>query len=204
MFIKNKNNRNYIINFVKNMKKIEYKLKELSYKYKNNTNQNLINYMNKTFSQPKSGIKELPKNKKNINLNELHSSKAFHRIWSSQNIYGRNWDYANKPIRNNLYSGLTKIYRAPSVQENRYEIYKLMKKERSKKMNYLNNIYNTIMINESRLYREKLYLSGFKSNNYNTKRKVELKKKYIQVKILKVLLISKIVVKQLVVIIILY
>ena len=160
------------------MEKIEYNLKELSYKYKNNTNKNLINYMNKTFSQPKSGIKELPKNKKNINLNELHSSKAFHRIWSSQNIYDRNWDYANKPIRNNLYSGLTKIYRAPSVQENRYEIYKLMKKERNKKMNYLNNIYNTIMINESRLYRKKLYLSGFKSNNYNTKRKVELKKKY--------------------------
>ena len=71
------------------------------------------------------------------------------------------------------------MFRAPSVKENRFEIYQLMKKEKNRKIDYLKNIYNTIMINESKLYRKKLYLSGFKSNNnYSAKGKEELIHRY--------------------------
>ena len=167
------------------MEKVKYRFKnKIAYKNKDKDffNQNPLNLMNKTFSNPKTKLSEFQKGKefkKNINeQQQQHSSKAFYRIWSSQNIlYGNNnWDYIKKPIRNNLYSSSSIIFRAPSVKENRYEISRMMRKEKYKKMNYLNNIYNTLMISESKLYRKRLYLTGFKSNS--TKGKVELKKRY--------------------------
>ena len=167
------------------MEKVKYRFKnKIAYKNKDKDffNQNPLNLMNKTFSNPKTKLSEFQKGKefkKNINeQQQQHSSKAFYRIWSSQNIlYGNNnWDYIKKPIRNNLYSSSSIIFRAPSVKENRYEISRMMRKEKYKKMNYLNNIYNTLMISESKLYRKRLYLTGFKGNS--TKGKVELKKRY--------------------------
>ena len=167
------------------MEKVKYRFKnKIAYKNKDKDffNQNPLNLMNKTFSNPKTKLSEFQKGKefkKNINeQQQQHSSKAFYRIWSSQNIlYGNNnWDYIKKPIRNNLYSSSSIIFRAPSVKENRYEISRMMRKEKYKKMNYLNNIYNTLMISESKLYRKRLYLTGFKANS--TKGKVELKKRY--------------------------
>ena len=154
------------------MEKRKYTIIKIIHKSNDSTCHNPLGDMNKTFSQPKTIVKELPKNKKNINIKDLHSSKGFNRIWSSQNIYesDRNWDFLHRPGRNNLYSTFTKMFRAPSVKENRFEIYLLMKKEKNKKIDYLNNIYNTIMINESKLYRKKLYLSGSKViNNYSAK-----------------------------------
>ena len=158
-----------------------YKFIKIYHKNKDSDYHNPLNDMNKTFSHPKTIIKELPKNKKNINISQLSSSRGFKRIWSSQNIYvnDKNWDYVHRPGKNNLYSTFTKMFSAPSVKENRYEIYKLLKKEKNRKMNYLNNLYNTIMINESQLYRKKLYLSGLKSNhNYSAKGKEVFSKKY--------------------------
>ena len=167
------------------MEKVKYRFKnKIAYKNKDKDffNRNPLNLMNKTFSNPKTKLSDFQKGKefkKNINeQQQQHSSKAFYRIWSSQNIlYGNNnWDYIKKPIRNNLYSSSSIIFRAPSVKENRYEISRMMRKEKYKKMNYLNNIYNTLMISESKLYRKRLYLTGFKGNS--TKGKVELKKRY--------------------------
>ena len=167
------------------MEKVKYRFKnKIAYKNKDKDffNRNPLNLMNKTFSNPKTKLSDFQKGKefkKNINeQQQQHSSKAFYRIWSSQNIlYGNNnWDYIKKPIRNNLYSSSSIIFRAPSVKENRYEISRMMRKEKYKKMNYLNNIYNTLMISESKLYRKRLYLTGFKANS--TKGKVELKKRY--------------------------
>ena len=163
------------------MEKFQFKLKDIiSFKNRDFFNKNSINQMNKTFSNPNSKIKELQKSKdlkRNINIKERYSSKAFNRIRSSQNIIKSHKNFFSKnPIRNDLYSSSSIILRAPSVKENRYEIYKMLRKERDKKMNYLNNIYNTLMISESKLYREKLLLSGFKSNYI--KGKIELKKKY--------------------------
>ena len=162
------------------MGKIQYKFKEKEF-----LNKNPLNLMNKTFSNPNTKLKYFPKGKepkKDLSINDQHTSKGLLRIWSSQNILGdknnNNWDYIRNPIRNNLYSSSSIIFRAPSVKENRYEISRMMRKERDKKMNYLNNIYNTIMINESKLYRKKLYLTGFKTNHNGTKGKIELKKKY--------------------------
>ena len=157
--------------------KIKYKLK-----YKDFVNKNPLNLMNKTFSNPNTKLKDFQKRKESkISMNEQQVPNVQHRIWSGQNIINgdNNWDYMKNPIRNNLYSSSSIIFRAPSVKENRYEISKMMRRERDKKMNYLNNIYNTIMINESKLYRKKLYLTGSKSNNnFGTKGKLELKKKY--------------------------
>ena len=167
------------------MEKIKNKFKNnIFIKKKENDffNPNSVNILNKTFSNPKPKIKDFQKGKdfkKNININDQqHSSKAFNRIWSSQNIFyaNNNLEYILNPMRNTLYSSSSKIYRAPSVKDNRYEISRMMKKEKNKKINYLNNIYNTIMINESKLYRKSLYLTGFKSNTI--KGKIDLKRRY--------------------------
>ena len=164
------------------MEKFQFKLKDIiSFKNRDYYNQNPINQMNKTFSNPNLKLKEFQKTKdlkRNINIKERYSSsKGFNRIWSSQNIIKSHKNFFSKnPIRNDLYSSSSIILRAPSVKENRYEIYKMLRKEKDKKMNYLNNIYNTLMISESKLYREKLLLSGFKSNYI--KGKIDLKKRY--------------------------
>ena len=121
------------------MEKVKYRFKnKIAYKNKDKDffNRNPLNLMNKTFSNPKTKLSEFQKGKefkKNINeQQQQHSSKAFYRIWSSQNIlYGNNnWDYIKKPIRNNLYSSSSIIFRAPSVKENRYEISRMMRKEK--------------------------------------------------------------------------
>ena len=152
------------------------------FKEKEMINKNPLNFMNKTFSFPKTLIKIFPKVKGNISnkhLNQKYSSKLQNRIWSSQNIMSvkNELNFIKNPIRNNLYSSSSIIYRAPSVRENRYKIGQLIKKEKMKKMNYFNNIHNEMLINESKLYRKKLYLTGFKSFNDITA-KIELKRKY--------------------------
>ena len=158
------------------MDKPKYKTIEiLSAKNKDDLNKNPLNLMNRTFSQPKIKLKENQKTK------EKYTQKTYNRIKSSQNFFNRDiyLNYAKNPIRNNLYSSSTIILRAPSVKENRYEIYRMMLKEKNKKMNYINNMYNNLMINESKLYRKKLYLTGFISNNnHSTKGQIELKKKF--------------------------
>ena len=158
------------------MDKPKYKTIEiLSAKNKDDLNKNPLNLMNRTFSQPKIKLQENQKTK------EKYTQKTNNRIKSSQNFFNRDiyLNYAKNPIRNNLYSSSTIILRAPSVKENRYEIYRMMLKEKNKKMNYINNMYNNLMINESKLYRKKLYLTGFISNNnHSTKGQIELKKKF--------------------------
>ena len=158
------------------MDKPKYKTIEiLSAKNKDDLNKNPLNLMNRTFSQPKIKLQENQKTK------EKYTQKTYNRIKSSQNFFNRDiyLNYAKNPIRNNLYSSSTIILRAPSVKENRYEIYRMMLKEKNKKMNYINNMYNNLMINESKLYRKKLYLTGFISNNnHSTKGQIELKKKF--------------------------
>ena len=158
------------------MDKPKYKTIEiLSAKNKDDLNKNPLNLMNRTFSQPKIKLQENQKTK------EKYTQKTYNRIKSSQNFFNRDiyLNYAKNPIRNNLYSSSTIILRAPSVKENRHEIYRMMLKEKNKKMNYINNMYNNLMINESKLYRKKLYLTGFISNNnHSTKGQIELKKKF--------------------------
>ena len=52
----------------------------------------------------------------------------------------------------NLYC-CSSIYSAPSVKQSRIKIKKLIKENKNKTLNYLNNIHNSIMIRESKLYR---------------------------------------------------
>ena len=137
-------------------------------------NKNPLNNMYKTFCFPKSNYKT--KNAK-ININFNPKNTQFHRIWSTKNVIsnGKNINLEN----NDLYYSSSIIFRAPSVKDNRIEISKMMKKEKNKKLNFLKNMHNDLMIKESKLYRKKLYLTGFKSsNNIESQAKIELKKKY--------------------------
>ena len=137
-------------------------------------NKNPLNNMYKTFCFPKPNYKT--KNAK-ININFNPKNTQLHRIWSTKNVIsnGKNINLEN----NDLYYSSSIIFRAPSVKDNRIEISKMMKKEKNKKLNFLKNMHNDLMIKESKLYRKKFYLIGFKSsNNIESQAKIELKKKY--------------------------
>ena len=71
---------------------------------------------------------------------------------------------------NDKYS-IIRFNKAPSLKENQKEINRIIKKRKLKKMEDLNNIFNNILINESKLFRNSLYITGGgikdrKINNY--------------------------------------
>lgn len=51
--------------------------------------------------------------------------------------------------------------KAPSIKDNYYKINKLIKLKRSERIKELDKIHNKILISESELYRNKLYITGF-------------------------------------------
>ena len=53
-----------------------------------------------------------------------------------------------------------KFNKAPTLKQNQIEINNIIKKKKLKKMNELNNIYNTLLINESKSFRNNLYVTG--------------------------------------------
>ena len=117
-----------------------------------------------------------------MGIRDLEKRDKLKRIWSSQNIFLYNRSTKNK--YNNILSNknfnfycIDSIYSAPSVKENRLEINKLLKYKKLKRMNYLNNIHNNIMIKESKLYRQK-FISATKENSFETETKNNLKRKY--------------------------
>lgn len=66
---------------------------------------------------------------------------------------------------------IIRFNKAPSLKENQKEINRIIKKRKLKKMEDLNNIFNNILINESKLFRSSLYITGGgikdrKINNY--------------------------------------
>jgi len=121
-------------------------------------------------------------NKQKFDIYKNNNYLKLERIWSSQNIFKNNDknNSFNKNIYNsNFYCG-SALYRAPSIKENKLEINEILKKENNKRLNELNNMYNTMMINESKLYRQNLYLfsNDNKVNNNENKLRNNLKKKY--------------------------
>lgn len=121
-------------------------------------------------------------NKQKFDIYKNNNYLKLKRVWSSQNIFKNNDknNSFNKNIYNsNFYCG-SALYRAPSIKENKLEINEILKKENNRRLNELNNMYNTMMINESKLYRQNLYLfsNDNKVNNNENKLRNNLKKKY--------------------------
>ena len=94
------------------------------------------------------------------------------------------------PRNKNIIPTLTKLAiikhnKVPSVKENRRDIDKLIKKTKLKRKNKINNYYNSMLIKESRLFRNNLYITQsenklHRSNsliNINQKRNSFSKKK---------------------------
>ena len=121
-------------------------------------------------------------NKQKFDIYKNNNYLKLKRVWSSQNIFKNNDknNSFNKNIYNsNFYCG-SSLCRAPSIKENKLEINEILKKENNRRLNELNNMYNTMMINESKLYRQNLYLfsNDNKVNNNENKLRNNLKKKY--------------------------
>ena len=128
------------------------------------------------------GVLNFDINKQKFDIYKNNNYLKLKRVWSSQNIFKNNDknNSFNKNIYNsNFYCG-SALYRAPSIKENKLEINEIIKKENNRRLNELNNMYNTMMINESKLYRQNLYLfsNDNKVNNNENKLRNNLKKKY--------------------------
>ena len=159
---------------------------------------NINKFMNKTYNKDNKGIIIHHNNNNTTSKNNklkdnfqyknekyrLEMDKKFKRAWSTQNIFINNRQKAynnnglnlfnNKNI--NFYCGAS-IYSAPTVKQNRIEINRLLKNGRNKRLNYVNNIHNSIMLKESKLYRKKL-VSFSKDNSLDNSEKNKFKKKY--------------------------
>ena len=171
------------------MNEKKFQIKNTSYDFsKININKNI---MNKTFNKDNNNsMKKISTQfKKEIQNYKNKMEIKFKRIWSSQNIFlsnnnnNNNINNINKNkhnlfYNNNIYSG-SSIYSAPTVKQNRIEIARLIQDGKNKRLNYVNNLFNSIMIKESKLYRKKLKLlnrdTSFDNNdNYILKRKYNM------------------------------
>ena len=86
--------------------------------------------------------------------NSLQNMNIFLTPNNKSNSQNKNY----VPI-NDKYS-IIRFNKAPSIKENQKEINRMIKKRKLKKMEDLNNIYNNILINESKLFRSSLYITG--------------------------------------------
>ena len=135
-----------------------------------------FNHTGFSFNRPKFSKEEgenttdlrLSKNNKDswkifINLKKIKNSQKIKDIMTPNNlIKNRNLI----PIINNL--SIIKNNKAPSLQENQKEIVQFIKRKRMKKNNELNNMYNTMLINESKLFRNNLYLTQSEFHKFNS------------------------------------
>ena len=115
-------------------------------------------------------------------FSKLHNIKNLKRPNSLQNMNifltpnnksnSQNQNYV--PI-NDKYS-IIRFNKAPSLKENQKEINRMIKKRKLKKIEDLNNIYNNILINESKLFRSSLYITGggIKNRKINNSKSIKL------------------------------
>ena len=115
-----------------------------------------------------------------LNNNQFEKNRF---IYSSKSIFFNKIKSVNNKERNSFYSNNTNfycknsIYSAPTMKQNRVEITRLLRSGKVKTLSYVNNIHNSIMIKESKLYRKKLK-SFSKDNSLNEDERSKLKKKY--------------------------
>ena len=95
-------------------------------------------------------------------FSSLKSMKNLKRNKSLQNIDSyftpnkNNLNYV--PICNNY--SILKFNKAPTLRDNIKEINKIMKRKKLEKEEHFNNIFHTILINESRKFRSNIYITG--------------------------------------------
>ena len=115
-----------------------------------------------------------------LNNNQFEKNRF---ISSSKSIIFNKNKSVNNKRRNSFYTKSTNIYcknsiySAPTMKHNRVEITRLLRSGKVKTLSYVNNIHNSIMIKESKLYRKKLK-SFSKHNSLNDDERSKLKKKY--------------------------
>ena len=63
---------------------------------------------------------------------------------------------------------ILKFNKAPTLGDNKKEINKIIKKKKLKKIEDFNNIFNTILINESKVFRSNLYITGGGLNTFRS------------------------------------
>ena len=126
---------------------------------------------NNLFSEEKESFTEIKINKKMQTTKD--SFKLFINLKNLKNPFKKK-DILT-PRNQDIIPNLTKIEiikqnKVPSMKENRKDIYKLIKKEKLKQKNKIDNYYNSMLIKESQLFRNNLYITQsehklFRSNS---------------------------------------
>ena len=104
------------------------------------------------------------------NLKALNGLKRTNSLQSIHNYFSQNKNNPNYVPISNKYS-IIKANKAPSLRENIKEINKIIKKKKLEKKENFSNIYNTILINESKLFRSNIYITGGGINSLRTNSK---------------------------------
>lgn len=158
-----------------------------------------INNVNLTSGKQGSNKLNSPENKHPLNIHKYKKSSS-HLTKTSSNFKSNlsltplydeltNLNKVCKISKKNiLYFNFNK---APSIKENHYAIYKLIRAKKNQRNKDLEKLHNKILINESESYRNKLYItsSDFNPNDKNniiksmSHRELPIKKKNIQKKI---------------------
>ena len=92
----------------------------------------------------------------NIKNLKIPNSPQKKNIFLTPNNKSNNQNYV--PINDK--NSIIRFNKAPTFKENQKEISKMIKKRKMKKMEDLNNIFNNILINESKIFRSNLYITG--------------------------------------------
>ena len=89
----------------------------------------------------------------------LKKNNSVQDIQKMTNYLSPNKNNPNYIPISNKYS-IIRFNKAPTLRENKNEIDKIIKNKKHQKKEELSNIFNTILINESRLFRNNIYITG--------------------------------------------
>ena len=123
-------------NFSKSMKKTRDSWKHLS-NIKTTDNFRIIN-------------NNINKNENNIIISPINKIKSRNRLSNNNPII---------PVTEHKFFNF-KFNKAPTLKQNQREINNIIKRKKLKRMKELRNIYNNILINESKTFRNNLYVTG--------------------------------------------
>ena len=112
------------------------------------------------FSQDEKEIKDFVEQKTNDSWKIFSNSKNYKKKSMNRN-YGKIFlqkEKANYIKKNKIFN--FRFNKAPTLKENQREINKIVKKKKLKRKEELSNIYNSILINESKSFRKGLYVTA--------------------------------------------
>ena len=103
-------------------------------------------------------------------LKAMNNLKRTNSLQSIHNYFSPNKNNPNYVPISNKYS-IIKVNKAPTLRDNIKEINKIIKKKKLQKKENFSNIFNTILINESKLFRSNIYITGGGINSLRTNSK---------------------------------